>query len=133
MRLLALLLFYINIPAFAQELTIKDMVTNEPIPFVTVSLFQEGNNVFNGYCNEKGAIVLDAMEYDSIRFSCVGFFDTIIEKTDIKTSEVFLVKATTELAEVVITKTNSKSRKLIVGLLDTKKKIGYTSVAKGHE
>lgn len=106
--------------AYSQSLEIVDNETNEPIPFATVLLLKADKVVSGNYCDEKGKIVLGYdVVYDVARFTCLGFADRDVKKTDMADGAVALQKVSYPLEEVAVSVT---APQVTLGEFDAKRK-----------
>lgn len=80
-----------------QTMTVKDSITNEPVPFVSVYF----GNDSGGYTDEQGAIAIPS-EIEQIRFSHICYESKSIAKVIVDSQTIFLVPKSINLDEVAI-------------------------------
>ena len=80
-----------------QTMTVKDSITNEPVPFVSVYF----GNDSGGYTDEQGAIAIPS-EIEQIRFSHICYESKSIAKVTVDSQTIFLVPKRINLDEVAI-------------------------------
>ena len=113
--LLLILLSEVTI-GMAQTVIVKDSITNEPIPFVSVYF---GNDT-GGYTDEKGMIAIPN-EAAQIRLSHICYETKSISKITADLQTIFLVPISINLDEVAISARNPKRIKTTeVGSMKTK-------------
>ena len=81
----------------AQTIVVKDSITNEPVPFVSVYF----GNDSGGYTDEQGAIAIPN-EIEQIRFSHICYESKSIAKVTVDSQTIFLVPKRINLDEVAI-------------------------------
>ena len=81
----------------SQTLIVKDSITNEPIPFVSVYF----GNDSGGYTDEQGAIAIPS-EIEQMRFSHICYEIKSIAKVPVDSQTIFLVPKRINLDEVAI-------------------------------
>ena len=100
----------------AQTVIVKDSITNEPIPFVSVYF---GNDT-GGYTDEKGMIAIPN-EAAQIRLSHICYETKSISKITADSQTIFLVPISINLDEVAISaKTPIRIKTTEVGLIKSK-------------
>ena len=80
-----------------QTMTVKDSITNEPVPFVSVYF----GNDSGGYTDEQGAIAIPS-EIEQIRFSHICYESKSIAKVTVDSQTIFLAPISINLDEVAI-------------------------------
>ena len=99
-----------------QTMTVKDSITNEPIPFVSVYF---GNDT-GGYTDEKGAIAIPN-EAEQIRLSHICYETKSISKITADSQTIILVPKSINLDEVAISaKVPKRIKTTAVGLMKAK-------------
>ena len=99
-----------------QTMTVKDSITNEPIPFVSVYF---GNDT-GGYTDEKGAIAIPN-EAEQIWLSHICYETKSISKITADSQTIILVPKSITLGEVAVSaKAPSRIKTTKVGLMKTK-------------
>ena len=97
----------------AQTITVKDSITNEPVPFVSVYF----GNDSGGYTDEQGAIAIPS-EIEQIRFSHICYESKSIAKVTVDSQTIFLVPKSINIDEVAISAKAPKRIKILeVGLM----------------
>ena len=100
----------------SQTLIVKDSITNEPIPFVSVYF----GNDSGGYTDEQGAIAIPS-EIEQIRFSHICYESKSIAKVTVDSQTIFLAPISINLDEVAISARIPKRIKTTeVGLMKAK-------------
>ena len=99
-----------------QTMTVKDSITNEPVPFVSVYF----GNDSGGYTDEHGAIAIPS-EIEQIRFSHICYESKSIAKVTVDSQTIFLVPKSINLDEVTISaKVPKRIKTTEVGLMKAK-------------
>ena len=99
-----------------QTMTVKDSITNEPVPFVSVYF----GNDSGGYTDEQGAIAIPS-EIEQIRFSHICYESKSIAKVTVDSQTIFLVPKIINLDEVAISaKVPKRIKTTEVGLAKAK-------------
>ena len=99
-----------------QTMTVKDSITNEPVPFVSVYF----GNDSGGYTDEQGAIAIPS-EIEQIRFSHICYESKSIAKVTVDSQTIFLVPKSINLDEVAISaKVPKRIKTTEVGLMKAK-------------
>ena len=99
-----------------QTMTVKDSITNESIPFVSVYF----GNDSGGYTDEQGAIAIPS-EIEQIRFSHICYESKSIAKVTVDSQTIFLVPKRINLDEVAISaKVPKRIKTTAVGLMKAK-------------
>ena len=99
-----------------QTMTVKDSITNEPVPFVSVYF----GNDSGGYTDEQGAIAIPS-EIEQIRFSHICYESKSIAKVIVDSQTIFLVPKSINLDEVAISaKVPKRIKTTAVGLMKAK-------------
>ena len=99
-----------------QTMTVKDSITNEPVPFVSVYF----GNDSGGYTDEQGAIAIPS-EIEQIRFSHICYESKSIAKVTVDSQTIFLVPKSINLDEVAISaKVPKRIKTTAVGLMKAK-------------
>ena len=103
MKNILLILFVLFIiTGNAQTITVVNSQTNEPIPFASVYLVA-GNLVIDGLsCNENGAAILPKREFDTLKISCIGYEDLILNKNQTGSFIFYLKQKDFKLNEIII-------------------------------
>ena len=83
--------------SMAQTIIVKDSITNEPVPFVSVYF----GNDSGGYTDEQGAIAIPS-EMEQIRFSHICYESKSISKITADSQTIFLVPKNITLGEVAV-------------------------------
>lgn len=101
MKAIAFLFLFSFVNTFAQQITVLDSITNDPIPFV---------HVFDGYrgvvANQDGRFYMDVSEKgDSLSLSCLGYASKTISFSQMNDT-IYLAPKAVELLPVVL---NSRS------------------------
>jgi hypothetical protein len=126
------LLFFINLCGFSQNLTVKDLVTQQPVPYVSVYFLVDGNTITGLSATDGGTFALPLQNFNQLKFSCIGYEDKVVEKSNL-TNVVYLQPKATQLEEVLVGNT-SKPAKLgyfegkkgrLLGLLKDTEEIVY--------
>lgn len=126
-------LFLFSLNSYSQQFIIADSLTKEPVPYATVSCFTAGKITGGCYSDEGGLVLPDkAISYDRLEIASVGFEARQIGKEAIQDT-VFLSPKSIELNTVTISNNIDKSKEVVLGLLNEKKKINLTSGIKGLE
>lgn len=100
----------------AQTVIVKDSITNEPIPFVSVYFGKESG----GYTDEKGAIAIPN-EAAQIRLSHICYETKSISKITADSQTIILVPKSINLDEVAISaKVPKRIKTTAVGLMKAK-------------
>ena len=100
----------------AQTVIVKDSITNEPIPFVSVYF---GNDT-GGYTDKKGAIAIPN-EAAKMRLSHICYETKSISKITVDSQTIFLVPKSINLDEVAISaKVPKRIKTTEVGLMKAK-------------
>ena len=114
--LLLLAMLFATTFGMAQTVIVKDSITNEPIPFVSVYF---GNDT-GGYTDEKGKIAIPN-EAAQIRLSHICYETKSISKITADSQTIFLVPISINLDEVAISaKTPIRIKTTEVGLIKSK-------------
>ena len=99
-----------------QTMTVKDSITNESIPFVSVYF----GNDSGGYTDEQGAIAIPS-EIEQIRFSHICYESKSIAKVTVDSQTIFLAPISINLNEVAISaKVPKRIKTTAVGLMKAK-------------
>ena len=99
-----------------QTVIVKDSITNEPVPFVSVYF----GNDSGGYTDEHGAIAIPS-EIEQIRFSHICYESKSIAKVTVDSQTIFLVPKSINLDEVAISaKVPKRIKTTEVGLMKAK-------------
>ena len=99
-----------------QTMTVKDSITNEPIPFVSVYFWKESG----GYTDEKGAIAIPS-EAEQIWLSHICYETKSISKITADSQTIILVPKSINLDEVAISaKVPKRIKTTAVGLMKAK-------------
>ena len=99
-----------------QTMTVKDSITNEPVPFVSVYF----GNDSGGYTDEQGAIAIPS-EIEQIRFSHICYESKSISKITADSQTIILVPKSINLDEVAISaKVPKRIKTTAVGLMKAK-------------
>ena len=101
--LLLLTILLVATFGMAQTVIVKDSITNEPVPFVSVYF----GNDSGGYTDEQGAIAIPN-EAAQIRFSHICYESKSIAKVTVDSQTIFLVPKSINLDEVAISAKVSK-------------------------
>ena len=102
--------------SMAQTIIVKDSITNEPVPFVSVYF----GNDSGGYTDEQGAIAIPS-EMEQIRFSHICYESKSIAKVTVDSQTIFLVPKSINLDEVAISaKVPKRIKTTEVGLMKAK-------------
>jgi hypothetical protein len=113
-----MVLLQFTIEVYSQEFKIVDAQTNEPVPFATVILKKENQNIHADYADDKGVVNLSGVPaFDTAEISCVGFKSLSVLKNNI-TGTLYLENETVVLDEVVI----SKRDPVLLGEFNAKQK-----------
>ena len=100
----------------AQTIVVKDSITNEPVPFVSVYF----GNDSGGYTDEQGAIAIPN-EIEQIRFSHICYESKSIAKVTVDSQTIFLAPISINLDEVAISaKAPKRTKTTEVGLMKAK-------------
>ena len=100
----------------SQTIIVKDSITNEPVPFVSVYF----GNDSGGYTDEQGAIAIPS-EIEQIRFSHICYESKSIAKVTVDSQTIFLVPKRINLDEVAISaKVPKRIKTTEVGLMKAK-------------
>jgi hypothetical protein len=100
----------------SQTIIVKDSITNEPVPFVSVYF----GNDSGGYTDEQGAIAIPS-EIEQIRFSHICYESKSIAKVTVDSQTIFLVPKSINLDEVAISaKVPKRIKTTAVGLMKAK-------------
>ena len=114
--LLLLTILLVATFGMAQTVIVKDSITNEPIPFVSVYF---GNDT-GGYTDEKGMIAIPN-EAAQIRLSHICYETKSISKITADSQTIFLVPISINLDEVAISaKAPKRTKTTEVGLMKAK-------------
>ncbi len=114
--LLLLAMLFATTFGMAQTVIVKDSITNEPIPFVSVYF---GNDT-GGYTDEKGMIAIPN-EAAQIRLSHICYETKSISKITADSQTIFLVPISINLDEVAISaKAPKRTKTTEVGLMKAK-------------
>ena len=108
----------------SQTVIVKDSITNEPIPFVSVYF---GNDT-GGYTDENGKITIPN-EAAQIRLSHICYETKSISKITVDSQTIFLVPKSINLDEVAIAKEESVQQITASAFLK-RHKIGSPSVSR---
>ena len=95
--LLLLTILLVATFGMAQTVIVKDSITNEPVPFVSVYF----GNDSGGYTDEQGAIAIPS-EIEQIRFSHICYESKSIAKVTVDSQTIFFVPKSINLDEVAI-------------------------------
>jgi hypothetical protein len=126
-------LFIFSLNSYSQQFVIADSLTKEPVPYAAVSCFNAGKIAGGYYSNESGLVLPNkAIAYDRLEIASVGFETRQISKEPIKDT-VFLSPKVIELNMVTISNNMDKSKEIVLGLLNEKKKINLSSATKSLE
>ena len=102
--------------SMAQTIIVKDSITNEPVPFVSVYF----GNDSGGYTDEQGAIAIPS-EMEQIRFSHICYESKSISKITADSQTIFLVPKNITLGEVAVSaKAPKRIKTTEVGLMKAK-------------
>ena len=100
----------------AQTIVVKDSITNEPVPFVSVYF----GNDSGGYTDEQGAIAIPN-EIEQIRFSHICYESKSIAKVTVDSQTIFLAPKNINIDEVAISaKAPKRTKTTEVGLMKAK-------------
>ena len=100
----------------SQTIIVKDSITNEPVPFVSVYF----GNDSGGYTDEQGAIAIPS-EIEQIRFSHICYETKSISKITADSQTIILVPKSINLDEVAISaKVPKRIKTTEVGLMKAK-------------
>lgn len=114
--LLLLAMLLIATFASAQTVTVKDSITNEPVPFVSVYF----GNDSGGYTDEKGAIAIPN-EAAQVRLSHICYETKSIAKVTADSQTIFLIPKSINLDEVTVSaKAPKRIKTAEVGLMKAK-------------
>ena len=117
-RKLLFLLVMLSAATFgmSQTIIVKDSITNEPVPFVSVYF----GNDSGGYTDEQGAIAIPS-EIEQIRFSHICYETKSISKITADSQTIILVPKSINLDEVAISaKVPKRIKTTEVGLMKAK-------------
>ena len=117
-RKLLFLLVMLSAATFgmSQTIIVKDSITNEPVPFVSVYF----GNDSGGYTDEQGAIAIPS-EIEQIRFSHICYESKSIAKVTVDSQTIFLAPISINLNEVAISaKVPKRIKTTEVGLMKAK-------------
>ena len=117
-RKLLFLLVMLSAATFgmSQTIIVKDSITNEPVPFVSVYF----GNDSGGYTDEQGAIAIPS-EIEQIRFSHICYETKSISKITADSQTIILVPKSINLDEVAISaKVPKRIKTTAVGLMKVK-------------
>lgn len=128
-KITCIIFFLIQTFSFSQKICVMDSLTKERLPYTTIKLFLNNIMVSGGYCDEKGEIVINKLNFDSLEFSEIGYYKKSINKKLINDT-IFLNQNIIELKEVVINK--YKQEVVTLGYINNKKKM-QLSAGKGSE
>jgi len=129
MKLLyALALVFTCIAANAQNLTVLDADTKQPVSFTIATAILRGEPVSRDYCNQDGTLTVSVKNYETLTFSCLGYKDVVLKKPDVG-AQVLLQPDAFELDEVVI---SGKTDVVTVGYIDNKK-LNFSGTAAGFQ
>ncbi|MEP1489634.1 MAG: carboxypeptidase-like regulatory domain-containing protein [Algibacter sp.] len=91
---------------------IIDSITNTPIPFVNIGVFNKNKGTIS---NSKGAFnisIPNKLKHDSLTISHLNYYTIKIPIKNIKNQTIALIPKTNELLEVVISNKKKKKRKV---------------------
>lgn len=132
MKLLFYFLLFQNI-CFSQQLFLKDLKTNEHIPYAILKYKSNDSIIDYDYFNEHGILMsLKKKQFDSLIISSLGFQELKLSNHEVRDT-IYLKKKEIHLDEIVVTtskKTENKILHLGFGNDNSKKSIGF---AKGME
>lgn len=116
--------------SFSQELCVLDSLTKKPLMYTNAKFYLNNKIIGGDYCNEKGKITINKINFDSVEFSQIGYETKIVGKNFIRDT-ILLNQISILLNEIKIEKKgNHKITSL--GYVNYKKKIRL-SAFKGFE
>lgn len=119
-KIFILTIFLLYFFAHSQNITILDRNTNQPIPFVTVILINNGTEGSGVYADENGVLFLpENAIYDSLKFLSLSYEDAIIAKRELKNT-IYMVGKPILLNEVTINFTR-KLKDTLIGEYNVKR------------
>ena len=110
-KLLFLFFFFFSFFGIAQQriVTVKDSITNEALPFASVSLL----NGFGMFTDDNGQVTIGQDAPEKIKITYLGYASKTVSISQLKSTIIFLKPEANALNEVkvVASKNNKKKRK----------------------
>lgn len=110
-RLLVILFLFLSFSFYSQQrsITVKDSLTNEPLPFANINLL----NGFGLFTDDAGKVQLSKETPNTIKISYVGYFAKTVIVDQIKVGTILLQPDINALKEVTVVapKATAKKRK----------------------
>ena len=116
--------------SFSQEIRILDSLTKKPLMYTNAKFYLNNKIIGGDYCDEKGKITINKIDFDSVEFSQIGYEAKIISRKFIRDT-ILMNQVAISLNEIKIEK-NSKHKITSLGYINYKKKIRL-SAYKGFE
>jgi hypothetical protein len=97
--------FFIISFATAQNIYVKDSISNEPIAYANINYCLDDNIIGGDYTDAEGFLVIRNEKYNLLRVSCIGYENKNIKK-ELLSNTIYLDKKSIILNEVVVTNKN---------------------------
>lgn len=107
------IVLFFSVICNAQNLCVKNKLTNESIPFASLTFLKNSKTVHFNYTNNKGCLsIKNEILFDSLKVSCVGFKEMWIKEV-IDNNLIFLEEKIEILKEIELSENIKES--IIIG------------------